>query len=158
MPWSETPDPGNPATVDEADLRDWEKEGLVEWWGFQKDMRDVYQKSHIVTLPSFGEGLPTVLIEAAACARPIVTTDVSGCREVVANDINGILVPPSNPQALADALETLIRDADLRTRMGTAGRKIVLDRFTNERVNQETFSVYVKLFSRGGVKSEIHLE
>ncbi len=152
------PDPGNPATVNEADLRNWEKEGLVEWWGFQKNMRDVYQKSHIVTLPSFGEGLPTVLIEAAACARPIVTTDVSGCREVVANDINGILVPPSNPQALADALETLIRDADLRTRMGTAGRKIVLDRFTNERVNQETFSVYVKLFSRGGVKSEIHLE
>lgn len=139
------PDPGNPATVDENQLHDWENEGIVEWWGFQKDMQKVYRSCHIVTLPSFGEGLPTVLIEAAACARPIVTTDVAGCREVVVDGVNGFLVPAGDAQALANSLEKLLIDPQLRERMGRAGREMVLDRFTDQIINQETFSVYQQI-------------
>lgn len=139
------PDPGNPATVTENNLHAWEEEGLVEWWGFRQDMDVVYQNCHIVTLPSMGEGLPTVLIEAAACARPIVTTDVPGCRDVVADGINGILVPPNDPQKLADALEQLICDPKMRMRMGAAGRERVLDQFTDIQVNQQTLAVYKHL-------------
>lgn len=135
-------DPGNPTTADESMLRGWEQEGLVEWWGFQKDMRSVYQNCNIVTLPSFGEGLPTVLIEAAACARPIVTTDVAGCRDVVKNGVNGFLVPPNQPEALAQAIETLINEPEQRLNMGKAGRQIVLDTFTNKQVNQGIFEIY----------------
>jgi glycosyltransferase involved in cell wall biosynthesis len=138
------PDPGNPATVSKDMLKDWEKEGLVEWWGFQREMCKIYQNAHIITLPSFGEGLPTVLIEAAACGRPIVTTDVSGCRDVVKDGINGLLVPPNDPASLADALETLILNPTLRKQMGEEGRRIVLEEFTNERVNEETLKVYEK--------------
>ncbi len=142
------PDPGNPASVDQATLRGWEKEGLVEWWGFQRNMRSVYQNCHIVTLPSFGEGLPTVLIEAASCARPIVTTDVSGCREVVTHGVNGLLVPPGDAPALAQAFETLLGDADLRQKMGVAGRQIVLEKFTDEHVNRATFAVYQRVMCK----------
>ena len=137
-------DPGNPTSVKETVLKGWEQEGLVEWWGFQKDMLSVYQNCSIVTLPSLGEGLPTVLIEASACARPIVTTDVAGCRDVVNNGVNGLLVPPNQPKALAQALETLLNDPDQRLRMGKAGRRIVLGRFTDKQVNQETLSVYME--------------
>jgi glycosyltransferase involved in cell wall biosynthesis len=136
------PDPGNPATVSEADLRGWQEEGLVEWWGFQDDMEEVYRQAGIVTLPSYGEGLPTVLIEAASSGRPIVATDVQGCREVVQDGVNGLLVPPRDPQALAQALETLARDPDLRKKMGENGRRLVLDRFSGHRIHQETIAVY----------------
>jgi glycosyltransferase involved in cell wall biosynthesis len=138
------PDPGNPATVTEAALRAWENEGLVEWWGFRRNMHTIYQNCHIVTLPSFGEGLPTVLIEAASCARPIVTTDVPGCREVVTHGVNGLLVPPGDAPALAQAIEMLANDASLRARMGAAGRQIVQERFTEHLVNRETFEVYLR--------------
>lgn len=138
-------DPGNPTAIDEKTIRQWIDEGLLEWWGFQDRMEKVYQACNIVTLPSMGEGLSTSLIEAAACARPIVTTDVQGCRDVVIDGINGFLVPPNDPKALADALERLANDADLRTRMGAAGRQIVLDRFTSDRVNEAILDVYQNL-------------
>jgi glycosyltransferase involved in cell wall biosynthesis len=136
------PDPGNPASVPEATIQQWVKEGLVEWWGFCRNMASVYQSGHIVTLPSLGEGLPTALIEASACARPIVTTDVPGCRDIVTDGVNGFLVPPNQPDALAEALERLYLDKPLRERMGAAGREIVLDRFTTTLVNQKTMDVY----------------
>ncbi len=140
-------DRGNPTSVEESALKGWEQEGLVEWWGFQKDMRSVYQNCNIVTLPSLGEGLPTVLIEAAACGRPIVTTDVSGCRDVVVNNVNGLLVPPNQPEALAQAIETLIRQPEKRVQMGQAGRQMVLEKFTDQQVNREIFSVYQELLN-----------
>lgn len=139
------PDPGNPATVDDALLQVWAAEGLVEWWGFQHDMRTVYQSCNIVTLPSFGEGLPTVLIEAAACGRPIVTTDVPGCREVVTHGVNGLLVPPNDPAALANALETLINNPVLRAEMGAAGRQIALERFAEQKIINQTYAIYQRL-------------
>jgi glycosyltransferase involved in cell wall biosynthesis len=140
-------DPGNPTSADEATLRGWEQEGLAEWWGFQEDMSSVYQNCNVVSLPSFGEGLPTVLIEAASCERPIVTTDVAGCREVVIDGVNGFLVPPNQPEALAQAIETLICNPELRLRMGKAGRQLVIENFTDQQVNREIFAVYSKLLS-----------
>jgi glycosyltransferase involved in cell wall biosynthesis len=136
------PDPGNPAAIEKSEIQSWVNEGILEWWGWQKDMNSVYADSHIVTLPSLGEGIPTVLLEAAACARPIVTTDTPGCRDVVEDGVNGFLVPPNDPEALADALYQLIIDPDLRGRMGKASRQLVLSKFTSDLVNQATLDVY----------------
>lgn len=140
-------DPGNPTTADAALIRGWEQEGLVEWWGFQQDMRAVYQNCNLVTLPSLGEGLPTVLIEAAACGRAIVATDVPGCRDVVVDGVNGLLVPAQQPEALAEAIATLLRDPGLRAQMGGAGRAIVLKTFTNQLVNSQIYEVYRALLT-----------
>ena len=139
------PDLGNPAAVEQDMLKQWSEEGVVEWWGWQEDMREVYRQSHIVTLPSLGEGVPTALLEAAACGRPIVATAVAGCRDVVIHGRNGLLVPTNDPAALAEALESLVTDAALRTLMGTAGREIVLEKYTSSMVNAATLEVYDRL-------------
>lgn len=135
-------DPGNPATVSENEIREWERQGLVEWWGFRHDMEVVFRQCHIVTLPSFGEGLPTSLIEAAASGRAIVTTDVPGCHDVVTDGVNGVLVPPRDADALAAALVMLIENPELRARMGAAGRKIAEERFSGEKINRQIYSIY----------------
>lgn len=136
------PDPGNPTSIDETILHHWEQQGIVEYWGWQEEMHSVYARSHIVALPSFHEGIPTVLLEAAASGRPIVATDIPGCRAVVQDGVNGFLVPVDNPQALAEALEKLVNDAHLRQKMGSAGRKLILDRFTVQSVNERTLNIY----------------
>jgi glycosyltransferase involved in cell wall biosynthesis len=141
------PDTGNPAAVEQGLLERWSQEGVVEWWGWQEDMLDVYRQSHIVTLPSLGEGVPTALLEAAACARPIVATAVPGCRDVVIDGRNGFLVPPNDPEALSEALERLILDSGLRARMGAAGREIVLEKYTSSRVNAATLEIYSRLLN-----------
>ncbi len=142
------PDPGNPATISVEQLQSWVNEGVVEWWGWREDMRAVYQSCHIVTLPSMGEGIPTVLLEAAACARPIVTTDTPGCKDVVQDEVNGLVVPSNHPEALAGALQRLILDPGLRGRMGAAGRRMVLEKYTNDRVNAANLAVYHKVLRR----------
>ncbi|MGW8250033.1 MAG: glycosyltransferase family 4 protein, partial [Anaerolineales bacterium] len=137
------PDPGNPATVSRQTLEKWHSEGIIEWWGWQPEMPDAYNRSHIVTLPTmYGEGVPTSLIEAAACGRPLVATDISGCREVVLEGKNGFLVPPDDPQSLAQALERLVSDASLRGRMGAASRQLIMQKFTHSQVNAATLRVY----------------
>lgn len=136
------PDPGNPASIDTLTLQRWVEEGVIEWWGWQEDMHTAYARCHIVTLPSSGEGVPTVLLEGAASGRPLVATDVPGCRDVVQNGLNGFLVPPNDPTALAEALYRLIVSPDLRTQLGAAGRRIVLERFTTRRVNAATLEIY----------------
>jgi glycosyltransferase involved in cell wall biosynthesis len=139
------PDPGNPASIDETQLQKWIAEGLVEHWGFRQDMDQVYRQAHIVCLPSLREGLPTVLIEAAAAGRPIVASDVPGCREVVEHGENGLLVPPGDPAALAEALALLASDPALRHRMGAAGRVKAVNRFANEKIIAATLNVYSDL-------------
>lgn len=136
------PDPHNPESADEADLRRWVNEGLVEWWGRRNDMPTVFGEATIVCLPSYREGLPKVLLEAAACARPIVASDVPGCREIVIPGVNGILVPPRDPEALAKALAKLLDDREMCSRLGLAGRKLVEEHFSSENVAQETLAVY----------------
>jgi glycosyltransferase involved in cell wall biosynthesis len=97
-------DDENPASVHASQLRVWEKEGVIEWWGWKENMDDVYAQTAIVCLPSYREGVPKTLIEAAACGLPIVTSDVPGCREVVRHGENGLLVPVRDAGALARAL------------------------------------------------------
>ncbi len=137
------PDPGNPATVSRQTLENWHSEGVIEWWGWQPDMPKIYNQSHIVALPTmYGEGVPTTLLEGAACGRPLVASDIPGCRQVVQDGYNGFLVPPNDPIALAQALKRLISDPALRGRMGNASRQLVLEKFTHAQVNAATLSVY----------------
>lgn len=136
------PDEGNPSSIPAEVLRGWNEEKVIEWWGWQEDMRIAYAASHIVSLPSQGEGLPTTLLEAAACGRPLVATDVPGCRDVVQDGVNGVLVPPGDACSLADALERLILDRELRIRMGKAGRLLAETRFSDRSINAQTLDIY----------------
>lgn len=137
------PDPGNPASVSQSTLEKWHAAGIIEWWGWRADMPETYNQSHIVTLPTmYGEGVPTSLLEAAACGRPLVASDIPGCRQVVQDGHNGLLVPPNDPQALAAALKRLAGDAALRGRMGAASRQLVIQKFTHAQVNAATLRVY----------------
>jgi glycosyltransferase involved in cell wall biosynthesis len=115
-------DPGNPATLSRCEIEGWVEEGVVEWWGWRDDMPDVIRRAAVICLPSYREGAPMALIEAAALGRPVVATDVPGCRQVVVDGETGILVPPRDTLALAAALSSLLGDATLRRRMGQAAR------------------------------------
>ena len=135
-------DPDNPTDVGEPTIREWERDGLVEWWGFSDDMADTLPKANVVCMPSYREGLPRVLIEAAACGRPIVTADVPGCREIVKDGENGILVPVRDGVATADAIERLLIDVDLRQRMASRSREIAEAEYALQAFVTNTFAVY----------------
>ncbi|MEO5974654.1 MAG: glycosyltransferase family 4 protein [Ilumatobacteraceae bacterium] len=135
-------DPGNPTTLTRTQLERWTSEGIVTWKGHVDDIPVVLAASHIVCLPSYREGLPKSLIEALAAGRPVVATDVPGCREVVIHDHNGLLVEPRNASALADAIGKLVVDKDMRTRFGAAGRLRAEQEFSTTRINNQTMDVY----------------
>lgn len=142
------PEPTNPSAVSPEQVAAWAQEGLIEWWGQRDDMPDVIAQAHVVALPSvYGEGVPRILIEAAACARPIVTTDTPGCREIVHHEDNGLLVPPHDVEAFVRALERLLSDPPLRQRLGLRGRERVLAEFTLQHVNDQMLSLYAQLLS-----------
>jgi glycosyltransferase involved in cell wall biosynthesis len=143
------PDPSNPASLSEQQLRDWVTQDIVEWWGWREDIAKVYQSAHIACLPSYREGFPKSLQEAAACGLPIVTTDVPGCREVIRDGRNGILVPSRDAAALAQALETLIANPALRTSMGRASREIAEDTFSITNIVALTLETYRHLLPAG---------
>lgn len=138
-------DTENPSAVPESQVREWHESGVIEWWGYSYDMLATFSEAHVVCLPSYREGAPKVLIEAASCGKPIVTTDVPGCREVVRHTWNGLLVPPKDSSALAEALRTLIRDPQLRKSMGQNGRTLVERELSLEKVINENFKLYEKL-------------
>ena len=141
-------DPDNPDAISLAHLTDWQASGIVEWWGHCSDMPAVLGRSHIVCLPStYGEGIPRILLEAAAAGRPIITTDWPGCREVVRHGHNGLLVPPRDPAALAEAVATLGRDPEQRRDMGHRGRQIAIREFTLTHVVAEILTVYGALLA-----------
>ncbi len=150
-------DPGNPTAVSAEQLQAWADEGVIEWWGHRNDMREVLSQSNIVCLPSLREGVPKVLIEAAACGRAIVTTDAPGCREIVREGENGLLVPVRDSKALADALRLLIESAPLRALMAAKGREIAVDEFSVERVVNETLGVYRELLAASGPRGSQQL-
>lgn len=135
-------DTENPTSIPEAQLEQWAKEGVVEWWGHQKDMADVLDQADIACLPSYREGLPKSLIEAAACGLPIVTTNVPGCREVVEDGIQGLLVPVRDADALADALARLVSDPALRARMGASARARAEAEFGKDAIIDQTLKLY----------------
>lgn len=136
------PDPANPASVPESTLRSWHGQHGVEWWGRREDMPAVLQMAHIACLPSYREGLPKSLLEATACGLPIVTTDAPGCREVVRDGVNGLLVPIRDAATLASALRKLIDDPVLRRSMGERSRLLAETEFGLETVIAQTLAVY----------------
>ena len=136
------PDPANPASVPEPTLRNWHGKHGVEWWGRRDDMPAVLQAAHIACLPSYREGLPKSLLEAAACGLPIVTTDAPGCREVVRDGVNGLLVPVRDSAGLAAALRKLIDTPSLRREMGAQSRLRAELEFAQETVIAQTLAVY----------------
>jgi glycosyltransferase involved in cell wall biosynthesis len=139
------PDPGNPAAVPEHVVRGWVAEGLVRWLGHVTDMPALFHSIDAVVLPSYREGLPKGLIEAGACALPLVTTDVPGCREVVTDDVDGLLVPLKNAEALANAIVRLKNDPELCRRLGDAARRKALSHFEERSVIERTLRVYREL-------------
>ena len=143
-------DKENPAAIPETKLRAWQSEGLVQWWGHREDMPNVLASAQIVVLPSYREGLPKVLLEAAACGKPVVATNVAGCREIVKDGINGLLVPPKDSSSLSDAIVKLLGNAGLRAQMGARGREIVEKEFSVDRISRETLNLYDELWKRRG--------
>jgi glycosyltransferase involved in cell wall biosynthesis len=126
-------------------LHQWQEEGVVEWWGHRNDMPTVLGGAALVVLPSYREGLPVSLLEAAACGKAIIATDVPGCREVVRHRVNGLLVPPRNAIALADAVAMLLENEELRYELGRRGREIVVKEFSAAAVTGQTLALYHEL-------------
>lgn len=140
-----TPDPANPSTVSEMELTQWSAEG-ISVLGHVEDIPTFWASTHIAVLPSRREGLPKSLLEAAASGRPMVASDVPGCREVV-GPTTGLLVRVDDPEALANAIETLATSPELRHQMGAAARRDAEARFGNARIARETVALYQKLLS-----------
>lgn len=139
------PDPGNPASLTRQELETWAREGVVEIWGKRRDMPKVLAAATIVVLPSYREGLPKVLCEAAACGRPVVTTDVPGCRDAVRSGVTGLLVPARDSGALAEAIGRLLADPTLCARMGRAGRRWAEEVFDVHQVVAGHLDIYERL-------------
>ncbi|MBM3468822.1 MAG: glycosyltransferase family 4 protein [Alphaproteobacteria bacterium] len=134
----------NPASVTQEELDGWKQENLIIWLGSCKDVAALYAKSHIAVLPSYREGLPKSLAEAAASGKPIITTDVPGCREVVKDGKNGILVPPQDVKALVGALEMLTNASpQFRREMGLASRKKAEQAFDEHKIIIQTLTTYL---------------
>lgn len=140
------PDSGNPESVTAEAVQSWQDEGVVECLGFRSDITELFAQAHIVTLPSYyGEGLPKVLIEAAACGRAVITTDMPGCRDAIEPDVSGLLVPARDAEALAQAIERLIEDDTLRQQMGRAGRDLAEREFGIDKVIAAHLAIYQEL-------------
>jgi glycosyltransferase involved in cell wall biosynthesis len=137
------PDPSNPKAIPEESLRSWGAEAGVAWHGPTRDAAGVWREHHVCCLPSRGgEGLPRTLLEGAACGRALLTTDVPGCRTLVRDGIEGLVVPPENPAALADAFVALAADPARIARMGEAARTRILDGFTERHVIEGVKRLY----------------
>ena len=142
------PDPANPASIPDSEIAAWKQIAGLELLGHIDDIRPVWAMSHIAVLPSRREGLPKSLLEAAACGRPIVATDVPGCREIARPDINALLVPADDAAALAAAIDRLASDAGLRKRFGAAGRMMVEEEFSERHIGREIVALYAALLDR----------
>ncbi len=136
------PDFENRASVDAEQLTRWRNEAAVELWGQREDIPDVLAQAHLVVLPSYAEGLPKVLLEAAACARAVVTTDVPGCRDAIEPDVTGLLVPVRDAAALGRAIARLLDDYTLCERMGRAGRQLAEREFGIDRIVAAHMALY----------------
>tara|TARA_B110000003_G_scaffold266221_1_gene292910 strand:+ start:854 stop:3136 length:2283 start_codon:yes stop_codon:yes gene_type:complete len=139
-------DEGNPESVNIKEVEAWKELPNVKFIGFHKNIADLYNKSNIACLPSYREGLPKSLVEAAACGRAVVTTDVPGCRDAIKPNETGLLVPMKNAKALADAIDYLSRKHDLRKRMGAAGRVLAEKDFAIEKIVADHIKIYQNLF------------
>ena len=138
-------DAENPQAIDAPTLAQWQHEGRVEWWGHRDDMPKVFAQAIIACLPSYREGLPKALLEAAACGLPLVATDVPGCREVVRQGENGLLVAPRDAAALADALGELLSDPVRRQSFAKASRVLAEREFAQQAIVSRVLAIYGEL-------------
>lgn len=135
-------DPGNPTHISEEELREWDSEEFISWLGYRDDVDAVWRETNIAVLPSYREGMPMSLLEASASGRPLVSTRVQGCEELVEHGFNGYLVEPNDWRNLANALEELMLDAEKRREMGAAARVRVENRFDQKTVISSTLRLY----------------
>ena len=136
-------DRSSSTAVPEEQMNDWVSEGVVEWWGYRDDMPHVLALCTIFCLPTwYREGMPKVILEAMACGRAVITTDTVGCREAVQHGVSGLLVPPKDAAALADAIVALLRDETLRHCLAENGRRRAVEDFSSEKVIRETLALY----------------
>jgi glycosyltransferase involved in cell wall biosynthesis len=140
-------DPSNAAALSAPQIADLCRDGAVEWWGQRDDMPDVFALASVVCLPSYREGFPKALLEAAACGRPLIATDVAGCREICRHDETGLLVPPRDVGALANAIAVLLADRPRCIQMGSAARELAVREFSAEIINRETLALYRRLLA-----------
>ena len=140
-----TPDVSNPASIPQSTLDHWRQTESVVLLGHVADIGTVWAKAHLAVLPSRREGLPKSLLEAAACGRAMVATDVPGCREIVRDGVTGLLVPPENAGALADAIERLMHDSALRQRYGHAARQAAVEEFSSKRIGDDIVALYDRM-------------
>lgn len=141
-------DPANPASLARSELEAWSRDGIVECWGHRVDMPQVLAQARLVVLPSYREGLPKVLLEAAACGRAVVTTDVPGCRDAIEPDVTGVLVPVRDAPALAQAIRALLEDAPRCRAMGLAGRALAERAFDVRQVVAAHLELYARCLAR----------
>lgn len=139
-------DEGNPESIPAEQLREWQSEGVVEWLGWRDDMPNIIAQTTLVCFPSYAEGFPRALLEAAASGRAAVTTAAPGCADAVIDGETGLIVPVRDAGALAHALASLLADPQRCARMGEAGRKFVESRFSADLIINRTMAVY---FSEG---------
>ena len=134
--------------ITKAEVASWKKLPNVNVIGFHNNIADLYSKSNIACLPSYREGLPKSLAEAAACGRAVVATDVPGCRDAIEPNKTGVLVPVKNAKALADAIEYLAENHEVRKKMGFAGRVLAENDFAIEKIVTEHIKIYQKLLDK----------
>jgi glycosyltransferase involved in cell wall biosynthesis len=147
-------DPQNPDAIPEATLRRWAMEDGIEWLGPIADVRELWRRCAIAALVSRGgEGVPLSLIEAAACGRPLVATDVPGARDIAQAGVNALLAAPAAPEALADVLEVLIREPDLRRKLAAASRRVVESGFSSDQVSAATLALYTRLLAQAPTRA-----
>jgi glycosyltransferase involved in cell wall biosynthesis len=144
------PDPGNPESVPAETLQSWHKESVVECLGFRSDIHNLFSQAHVITLPSYREGLPKVLIEAAACGRAVITTDTPGCRDAIESNLSGLLVHARDAESLTQAMLRLLEDVPMRQQMGRAGRILAEREFGIEKVVAAHITIYHDLLGMPG--------
>lgn len=143
-------DEDNPTAIDEGQLCRWCQNDGIEWWGHREDMPTVLGAATLVVLPSYREGLPKVLLEASACGKALIATDVPGCREVVQHQKTGLLVPVRDPAALADAIVSLLTNQELRAAMGVSGREFVGREHSKEKIGRHFLDLYQERLGLAG--------
>ena len=145
-------DEQNPLSLTKGIIDSWVNEGFIEWWGHKQNMPEVLKLAHIVALPSYREGLPKVLLEAASIGRALVATDVPGCREIVRDGVNGFLVQAKESKCLAEAIEKLILNKELRTQMGLKSREIIETELSSEIINKQFIELYNSAIKLSGTE------
>jgi glycosyltransferase involved in cell wall biosynthesis len=135
-------DTESPSGVPVEDLRAWHQEGIITWLGHVDDVPTLLTECHVALLPSYREGFPKSLLEAASCGLPLVATDVTGCREICRDGVNGLLIPPQDPGAICSAVASLADDPERRMRFGRESRRLVETRFSEEIIVEQTMALY----------------